>query len=391
MVAEIAGWAMSAPRRWPQDERPQFWWVTSSYEVKGKAVRDITAHLPKGIVADYSERQAKWVLKNGSQITVRSADGKDSLVSERLHGLVGDECGDWNDGVYDQQLSAMTATTGGPQILAGIPRGMNWFYEKYMNQTRGMPGWDSFAWKTADSPYVDAIWLAQRKAETPERIWRQEYEAEFMTEGGAVFRNVDTCIAPAAKRDDEVVIGLDLARTHDWTVLMAMNSRREWVDHRRVGHVDWSVQRVAVIEMYRRLGASKVVLDATGIQLGAEAVVYDLRNEGLTVEAVHITGEIKKALVQNLMLLFDTSGIRIPMEAAQEFRQFSAEKMDSGSIRYSAPQGKHDDAVMATALAVWGMRHLPPYEPSEIEKTELDRIVERELAQARGDWDERVH
>lgn len=382
---------MSAPLRWPNDERPQFWWVTSSYKTKGKAARDLTAFLPRGILLKPpSEREGVWVLKNGSEIHIRSADGSDSLVSERLHGLVGDECGDWAEGVYDQQLSAMTATTGGPQILSGIPRGMNWFYDKYMNAANGVPGWESFHWKTADSPYVDKIWLAQRKLETPERIWRQEYEAEFLTEGGEVFRHVNECTIPASPRDDFTVLGVDLARTHDWTVLFAMNGRRRWVDYRRVGHLDWSVQRVAIIEMYKRLGCQKVVLDATGIQLGGEAAAYDLRQAGLVVETVHITGEVKRALIEGLMLLFDLVSIGIPEEAKHEFLQYTAEQLDSGNIRYSAPDGKHDDAVMAAALAAWGMRHLPPAAPIEPVKTELDQITERELAQFSGNYDERV-
>lgn len=390
-VAELAEWAMSAPVRWPDEPAPQFWWCTGSYKTKGKAWRDLEVHLPAAIIAKKSEREGEMLLRNGSKVSMRSADAPGSLVSERLHGLVADECGQYPPNIYDQLLGPMLATTGGPTILMGTPRGHNWFYDKFQNKARGVVGWDSFHWRTEDSPFVTAQWLAERRVETPERIWRQEYIAEFLTDGGEVFRNVDTCIAPAAQPDDFTVIGLDLARTHDWTALMALNGRGEWVDYRRVGHLDWSVQRIAVIEMYRRLKAQKVVLDSTGIQLGAEAVVHDLRQEGLLVEPVHITGEIKRTLIENLMMRFDTTSIRIPMEAAQEFREFGSEELDSGYTRYTAPEGKHDDAVMAAALALWGIRYIHSG-PTEPVGTELDRLMERELEAAEaGHIDERIN
>lgn len=206
---------MSAPKRWPDEPEPQFWWCTASYKTKGKAWRDLERHLPKGIVAKSSEREAEIILRNGAKISMRSADAPGSLVSERLHGLVADECGQYPPNIYDQLLGPMLATTGGPTILMGTPRGHNWFYEKYQNKLRGIPGWDSFHWRTEDSPHVDRTWLEERRAETPDRLWKQEYLAEFLTDGGEVFRNVDACIGSAGSPDGYTVIGLDLARTHD--------------------------------------------------------------------------------------------------------------------------------------------------------------------------------
>lgn len=374
VVNEVAEWAMSAPKRWPDSHLPQFWWVTASYKTKPKAWRDFNRYIPKEIVRQVHESEAWIELRNGSRITFRSADGREALVSETLHGLVCDEAGQYSPVVYDQLLGPMTSTTGGPQILLGTPRGYNWFWEKYQLKAKGAIGWDSFRWRTADSPYVTASWLADQRILTPERIWRQEYEAEFLTDGGEVFRNIDAAIGPASAPDPYTVLGLDLARTHDWTYLMAFNSTGAWVDHRRVGHLDWSVQRVAVIEMYRRLKCAKVVLDATGIQLGAEAVVLDLQREGLAVEPVHITGDIKRALIEGLMLRFDLGSVRIPMEAADEFREYTFEQMPSGYQRYSAPEGRHDDAVMAAALAMWGLRQFAGRPMSPKPETDLQRM-----------------
>jgi len=81
---EIGEWGMSAPARWPTDDEHQFWWLTRTYKTKPKAWRDLTNFIPKGIVAKRSDHESSLVLKNGAQISVRSADmNRSSRASER--------------------------------------------------------------------------------------------------------------------------------------------------------------------------------------------------------------------------------------------------------------------------------------------------------------------
>ena len=91
------------------------------------------------------------------------------------------------------------------------------------------------------------------------------------------------------------------------------------------------------------------------------------------------------------MLRFDVNGIRIPMEAADEFREYAVEQMASGYDKYSAPLGKHDDYVMAAALGIWGIRHIIGRMPGEKPKSELQMEIEREMRmKAPGTYDERA-
>lgn len=377
---EIGEWGMSAPARWPQDTQHQFWWLTRTYKTKPKAWRELTTNVPPQIISSKSDQKSEIILKNGAQISVRSADGKDSLVSERLHGVVLDEFTLYPPEVWYQLVNPMLATTGGPALFLGSARGKNWGYEIFQNQLKGVPGWKSFSWDIYQVPYVSPTWIADTKRDTPERIWQQEYLAQFLTDGGEVFRNVDGAVAPAAQPDDYTIISVDVARTHDWTAIFAFNSKGEWVASRRVGHLDWSVQRVAIIELYKRVNAKKAVIDISGLQLDGEAIAYDLRREGLLVEPFRITGETKRYLIENLMWRFDMGAITIPMEAAEEFHAFeviSSEK--TGNDKYSAPEGKHDDWVMSAALGMHGLRQFQIRESDTPRKSEGDLMWEHEL------------
>lgn len=393
VVQEENEWAMSAPKRWPDEKFPQFWWTTAFDKTRGKAWRDFGHYTPKEIIARSHESEAWFEFRNGSRISMRSAEGMTSLVSERLHGLVCDEFCQYRPQVYDDYLAPMLATTNGPVVFLGSPWGINWGYRTYMKGMTDVPGWWSIRWRSIDSPYVDKIWLAERKLDTPDRVYRQQYDAEFLTEGGEIFRNVDAAIGPPGKPDDFTVVGFDVARTRDWSHLYAFNSRCEWVDSKRVGHLDWSVQRVAAIEMYKRLGASKILIDVTGMgpqKIAAEIVARDLTQDGLQVEAIGLYGEMKAAIVQNLMLKFDRGAIRISMDTAEQFRHYTSAELPSGAERFTAPEGEHDDEVIAAGLAAWGLRHLIG-EPSPLPKTELDLITERELAMSDpNNYDERI-
>ena len=394
-VNEVAEWAMSAPKRWPDAPHPQFWWTTAYDGTMDKAWRDLTQYVPKEIVARKHESD-RWVeFKNGSRISLQSAEGMKSLVSETLHGLVCDEFCQYREAVYEQYLSPMLLTTGGPVVFCGSPWGMNWGYKTALDAQR-TPGWSYHHWSSFDSPYANKPYLESERLRMPDRAFRQQYLAEFLTEGGELFRNIDAAISPPAALDDNVVIGFDLARSKDWSHLYAFNSRGEWVDSKRIGHLDWSVQRIAAIEMYKRVNARKILVDITGT--GPRALVgdifsADLRRDGLMVEPINIDGEMKQALIHNLMWRFDMNAIRIAMDTADEFRRYTAVSTPAGNERYTAPEGEHDDQVMAAALAMWGLRQYALAEVPGPPMTQLDELMERELEAAESGHriDERIN
>lgn len=383
-VHEMAVWAESAPKRWPDDRFPQFWWVTAFDSTQEKAWRDLAVAIPGEIVRKKHESE-RWVeLRNGSRISMQSAEGMKALVSERLHGLVCDEFCQYRPAVFDEYLGPMLSTTGGPVIFAGSPWGMNWGYKTALAAQRTQ-NWSYHHWTAFDSPYSNKAYLESERLRMPDRAFRQQYLAEFLTDGGELFRNIDAAISPPVASDDYTVIGFDYARSHDWSHLYAFNSLGEWVDSKRIGHLDWSVQRIAVIEMYKRLGARRVVMDITGLQADGEAATNDLRREGLVVEGFRITGESKKALIHNLMWRFDMGGIRIAMDTADQFRRYTSISTPTGNERYTAPEGEHDDQVMAAGLAMWGLRNFAIARIPPAHETELQRMRREVLESATRD------
>jgi hypothetical protein len=391
-IAELTSWVTETLGR------GLYYWTTANYRVKDRAWRGLGEHLPKEIVKRKHESDLFIELTNGSRIYIRSADAPESLVSETLDGLVCDEAAQWKPEVWAQHLRPMLAVKKAPAVFVGSPRGRNWFYDLEMNaRSAADPEWAAFAWRSIESPYFSKEEYDRAKLEMPERLFRQEIEAEYLADGGDVFRHIDAAIAAAVRPDEYSVMGVDLARVRDWTVMWTMNSLGEWVDVQRIRDLDWSLQKPRIVEAYRRNRCRRLLLDATGMHVGADAVVRDLQNEGVVVQPVTITGPIKRAMVEGLMLRFDSGSICIPSDpvVVEEFRGFTSEMLPSGHERFAAPSGRHDDCVMAAALAAWGIRQFsgrslttPGSRVSEENETQraLRLSVDREVREASGDW-----
>ena len=72
-----------------------------------------------------------------------------------------------------------------------------------------------------------------------------------------------------------------------------------------------------------------------------------------TIRPFTTTQATKHTLIEKLSLAFEQGELRIPADPVLlgELQAYRAERLPSGLLRYSAPEGGHDDTVMALALA----------------------------------------
>jgi hypothetical protein len=77
------------------------------------------------------------------------------------------------------------------------------------------------------------------------------------------------------------------------------------------------------------------------------------------------TPKSKQALMERLAVAIQTRAVRFPEGVIRaELETFSYEYTAHG-VRYSAPDGLHDDCVMALALAVYGYDRIQPQLPAQ--------------------------
>ncbi len=349
-IAEIAVDAMSVPGHVD-------WWIAPNYKVKDRAWRGLLDFIPKEAIAKKNETELRLRLVNGSEIFVKSADAPDSLVSEGLHFAVCDEAGQWKEDAWFRGVRPMFTATQGRALLIGTPRGKNWFYRVWQ---MGRPGpehdkdYESFQWRSADSPFSDEKDLAEARKNLPSDIYKQEYEADPLDNSQGVFHNVRACIRTHAQNDPMTCIGADFARKHDFSAFIPMNSARQALAVFR-SQQDWPLQKQQLAALAVRHGFARIVGDEAGV---GDPVIQELRSAGFQVEGVNTNGAQKRIIVEHLRLAFEQGTIGIPDDEVliDELEAYEYTVLPSGQLRYSAPEGKFDDTVIALALALWGQR-----------------------------------
>ena len=142
-----------------------------------------------------------------------------------------------------------------------------------------------------------------------------------------------------------------MARVTDFTVLSIVDNNNHLCFFDRFNRIDWSWQKARIIESVRAYNA-KLCVDSTGI---GDPIFEDLRRAGLNVESFKFTSDSKNDLIQSLAIAFEQGKISIPpiKELVNELMIFEYEMGKTGNIRYSAPEGYHDNAVISLALANW--------------------------------------
>jgi hypothetical protein len=126
----------------------------------------------------------------GSFIQGKSAEAPDSLVGEQLDLIVFDECARVPEMIWLECLEPTTIDRQGRAMFISTPRGKNWFYEYFLrgfdNDTIAK-GWIASNFKTYENPFTDRAWLESKRSETPDIVWRREYEGSFEDFGGLIY------------------------------------------------------------------------------------------------------------------------------------------------------------------------------------------------------------
>lgn len=127
----------------------------------------------------------------GSRLVLGSADHPDSLLGEGWDLVIFDEAATCPPSIWQQYLRPALMDRQGSAVFISTPRGHNWLYELYEMGQGGENGFWSIQAPSASNPYLTPEELAEARRTTDPTVWRQEYEAQFVSFGGQVFGTFD--------------------------------------------------------------------------------------------------------------------------------------------------------------------------------------------------------
>lgn len=360
-----------------ENRNKTFGYIAPTYkQAKSIAVVDpmmLKRYIPKEVCRKpFNETDLRQEFVTGSVLEIKGADDPDSIRGVGWQGVVLEEWAMMRHGrmIWEEILEPIVRENKGWALFIFTPKGKNFAYEYFERASNDNSGdWGSYLLKASQSGLIDSNELIKAKASMPERLFAQEFNCEFLEDASSVFHKVDYCIAGILQEPEpyhKYIMGVDLGRTNDFTVLTVMDvGINKVVAWERFTETSWDLQKNKIVLLAKKYNNAQIIIDATGFSAGSviaedllkAPIVEDLKMCSLPVIPFKFTNQSKKALVEKMIVCLEQKLITFPKieELISELKAFTYETTDFGNIRYTAPEGLHDDCVMSLGLAVWGL------------------------------------
>ena len=321
-----------------------------------------------GIIKSKNATDLFITLINGSSISIKSAEQKESLRGETCTGILCiDECAYISSEVYNivkpwcDFHKAVTLMVSTPFVKSGF------FWEYYNHGLNKEYNCVSIDW--SDEKYQDDMdfilppsKLEEYKKLLPKNVFLTDYLGIFIDDDGTVFTDFKKCINKNEIKDsDKLYLGIDWAAgvESDDTVIVAFNQYGKQV------YLDYfnkltPTQQIDRIEKFIVQYKNQIVVVQTELNSLGTPLTDFLKNRSQLKTIINkfvgfnTTNQSKNAIVQNLQLAFEQKEIEILEDEKQsrELATYTAEyNAKTRNVSYNAPNGLHDDICIAMMLA----------------------------------------
>ena len=334
------------------------WFVAPTFPMADLHWDTLCEMTPDELGVKWNQAKLRATFPNGSYIQFKSAEHPNRLRGPGLDLLIIDEASfvPKLEEAFEKVLRASLSDRKGRCIITSTPNGLDYFHAMYQRgQDPAYPDWESFTAPTISNPWIEPGEIDDARRDLPERTFRQEYEAEFIVDGGVVFRGVDACVAEDAPHTGPYVMGVDWGKREDFTVFTIIDKptgRVVAVD--RMNQIDYTLQTQRLAALNERWQVEVILAEKNSI---GDPLIETLQAMNLPVMPFDTTNASKTRIIEALSLATERREVSLPPNNTllTELKVYTVNRQPGGTFRYSAPPGLHDDCVMSLALA-WEAR-----------------------------------
>ena len=294
---------------------------------------------------------------NGGRIRCKTAHDADTLRGDYADLLILDEYSFMEPDAWELVGMPMLADNDGDAVFIFTPNRRNHAYQMFQRAIGDDSNrWQAWHFTSLDNPYLSAEALADLKSDMTEEAYRQEILAEFLEGEGAVFRNINACMkaghsTPEAHKDHYIVAGVDWAKQSDYTAIsIGCATCKVELMRDRFNKIDYTFQRERLMSVCKRWNTRHILVELNSI---GEPNFEELSRSGFPVGGFTTTAQSKSPLIENLALALETEEWQFqddPIWTGELEAYERKVNAVTGRSQYSAPEGMHDDTVMARAL-----------------------------------------
>lgn len=335
----------------------RFWWVAPTIGQAKIAFDRMKVQITDKSFFTANETHRTITLRTGGIIEFKTAEKPDNLFGDDVFACVFDEFTRAREDAWFALRSTITSTGGKLKFIGNVKGKKNWGHKLAMKAKAGEQGFEYFKITAYDAanegmqtkdgrPFIEEIEDAKR--ELPEKVFNELYLAIPNEDGSNPFGldHIRNCIREYPFTD-ATNYGVDLAKSYDWAVICGLNDLGQLVKFDR-WQSDWGSTKRRILNT---VGTKPTLIDSTGV---GDPIVEEIQIGKENIEGLKFTSGSKQQLMEGLAMAFQNREITIhPSQTIliEEMEAFEFVYTRTG-VKYSAPDGMHDDGVCALALAV---------------------------------------
>ena len=359
-----------------------------------------------GLVANYRFHNKPNITLKGGTI-MRRAPLAPSNQGQAIRGqhptfLVVDESPLIDDKLFIDNVEPAIVSNKAPFINLGTPKSKDNHMWRYLYDDNYADTFTRlhYTWRDAvkkgeaySAPYTEEEMLDKMMEWGEESIyWRTEYECEFVESVANIFspEKIKRCYddyelirldGDGFKRGGNITVGVDIGKSVNSTVISAWSLDKsdteniarlvylEEINARTGGH-DIPYQRQRIMDVTNQLGASRLIVDCTGI---GGAVEQDLRlaclDSGVHFVPFVFTGGpkgTKTQMYRDFVSYIQQNRVKVPNpenlepDMAKLIHKWTKEQIEleytmdaaNKTEKIAAPSGKHDDYCDSSAMGI---------------------------------------
>ena len=182
-------------------------------DIMWQSLKQMAAPITKKV----RENEGIITLVNDRTIHLKGSARPESLRGVGLSYVVMDEYAFMKEEVWTSIIRPTLADVRGGALFIGTPNGKNHFYDLFLNAQEGLDAedWSAWTYKSIDNPFLDPKEVLMATKDMPLEYVRQEFEANFASFGGTVFKSDMIEVADSPKDGGDIYMSVDPAGYED--------------------------------------------------------------------------------------------------------------------------------------------------------------------------------
>lgn len=340
------------------------WWVAPTFGQAKIAFSRMKEQITQKEIYKANETNLVLTLVTGAKIEFKTGEKPDNLYGDDVYAFVFDEFTRAREAAWFALRSTITSTAGRGKFIGNAKGRKNWGHKLAMKAKGGEdPDYAYFkitAYDAADAgmktkdgrPFIEEIESAKR--DLPEAVFNELYLAEASEDGSNPFglKYIAAICQPTLSTEPSVCYGIDVANKVDFCSIIGLDKLGTMSHYKNFQKVGWQM----TIDTIKYLPNKPIAMDSTGVgdvvlsqveqvQSQVEGYIFNQASKQRLMEGLAVGIQQRKLIIAD-----DGDVVNGTGKLRHQLEQFEFVYTRTG-VKYSAPEGEHDDDVCSLALA----------------------------------------